>query len=488
MGAAVSLATAPLSMAATCCGSICGSCAASMICKACGCSCVATHKMTSGLYIAILMVFTLLAVIFRYSGGDIVIGGTYNATADSILDKIAKSSTQGALNYWNERFYCAPAHPTGLIVCCANECGGVFAVYRFSFTLCLFFAFLMLCTIGTTKFGARMHRGFWFMKVFILFALLFSTIFIDNHAMAAYRDFARVASCLFLVVQILLLIDFGYRCNEWFVEMDEKSESESPCWNWKMAILAGAFALYSCSIAMWVLESNFFGKLQPLSGGAMPPQDASCAPQQAIISLTIIVTIALSIVSCTKIAPHGTLLTSAVVTIYASYLCYSALASHPDPSCNPWADRKDGSVTDLLVGFIVFAISMASTAWSLTGSKEAFIGKASGNDLTASLETGGSSSDATPSPTDDDEEAVGPESWWYYHLMMVVCSFYMAMLLTDWSTQSVDQHAGAHSVSILSFWVKILSQWVCLAMYAWTLLAPYLLRNVRDFGVEFDFD
>lgn len=306
--------------------------------------------------------------------------------------------------------------------------------------------------------------------------------------MAAYRDFARVASCLFLVVQILLLIDFGYRCNEWLVEMDEKSESESPCWNWKMAILAGAFALYSCSIAMWVLESNFFGKLQPLSGGAMPPQDASCAPQQAIISLTIIVTIALSIVSCTKIAPHGTLLTSAVVTIYASYLCYSALASHPDPSCNPWADRKDGSVTDLLVGFIVFAISMASTAWSLTGSKEAFIGKASGNDLTASLETGGSSSDATPSPNDDDEEAVGPESWWYYHLMMVVCSFYMAMLLTDWSTQSVDQHAGAHSVSILSFWVKILSQWVCLAMYAWTLLAPYLLRNVRDFGVEFDFD
>jgi hypothetical protein len=37
-----------------------------------------------------------------------------------------------------------------------------------------------LCTIGTTKFGARMHRGFWFMKVFILFALLFSTIFVST--------------------------------------------------------------------------------------------------------------------------------------------------------------------------------------------------------------------------------------------------------------------------------------------------------------------
>ena len=137
---------------------------------------------------------------------------------------------------------------------------------------------------------------------------------------------------------------------------------------------------------------------------------------------------------------------------------------------------------------------MASTAWSLTGSKDAIIGKSSGSDLTAALETGTNPSDATPSPTDDEEE-VGPESWWYYHLMMVVCTFYMAMLLTDWSDQSVDGapsgssgSLGAHSVSLTNFWVKICSQWVCLSMYAWTLLAPYLLRNVRDFGVEFDFD
>lgn len=307
--------------------------------------------------------------------------------------------------------------------------------------------------------------------------------------MAAYRDFARVASFFFLVVQILLLIDFGYRCNEWLVEMDEKSESEHPCWNWKMAIIAAAVGLYSGSIAMWVVVSNSFGKLQPSH-----TPDGSCAPQQVVISFTIILTIALSIVSCTKIAPHGTLLTSAVVTIYASYLCYSALASHPDANCNPWAGRTDGSVTDLLVGFLVFAVSMASTAWSLTGSKDAIIGKSSGSDLTAALETGTNPSDATPSPTDDEEE-VGRESWWYYHLMMVVCTFYMAMLLTDWSDQSVDGapsgssgSLGAHSVSLTNFWVKICSQWVCLSMYAWTLLAPYLLRNVRDFGVEFDFD
>ena len=44
-----------------------------------------------------------------------------------------------------------------------------------------------------------------------------------------------------------------------------------------------------------------------------------------------------------------------------------------------------------------------------------------------------------------------------------------------------------YGVDLVSFWVKILSQWVCLIMYGWTLLAPYCLRDVRDFGVEFEF-
>ena len=102
--------------------------------------------MTSLLYISILMVFTFLALMFRYSGGDIVIGGSYNSSynPESFIHKMAKTGGQEAINtYWNDRFNCAGAHPTGLIVCCESQCGGVFAVYRFSFALCLFFAFLM---------------------------------------------------------------------------------------------------------------------------------------------------------------------------------------------------------------------------------------------------------------------------------------------------------------------------------------------------------
>lgn len=403
-----------------------------------------------------------------------------------MLDLAAHASASQAYDYWNKRFYCAPAHHSGFIVCCANVCSGVYAVYRVSFTLCLFFAFLMLCTISTTKFGARVHRGFWFLKVFVLVSLLICTVFVDNSAMQAYREVARFTSWLFLLMQILLLIDFAYNANSWLVEWDERSDNEGMC-TWKMAILGGAVTLYAISITLWVLEANFFGK-------------DGCGPQQALIAFTIILTIGLSILSCTRIAPHGTLLTSAFVTAYASYLCYSALASHPNQQCNPFADRSENSVSDTLVGSCILAISLFSigmSAWSATGSKEAMVGKATSgsSDLPTSLVSGGSSTrdpDAglVAAASSDTDQEVEPESWWYYHLMMVVCSFYMAMFVTDWSTQPIDQvRSGAHQqVSYETFWVKTIAQWSCILMYGWTLLAPYLLRDVRDFGIDFDFD
>ena len=158
MGAAVSLATAPLSMMATCCGSLAGSCAASLCCRACSCSCVATTRVASIFYISVIMTFAFGAWFFRDQGGDIVLGGGYNATAASILDRVAHASQHGALDYWNKRFYCAPAHPSGLILCCANVCSGVFSVYRFSFTLCVFFALLTSVPARPRPMRARWPR------------------------------------------------------------------------------------------------------------------------------------------------------------------------------------------------------------------------------------------------------------------------------------------------------------------------------------------
>jgi len=199
-----------------------------------------------------------------------------------------------------------------------------------------------------------------------------------------------------------------------------------------------------------------------------------------------------------QLAPHGTILTSAVVTLYSSYLCYSALASNPDKHCNPLAEGTMESTSDLLMGLLVAGISIAVTANSATGSKQAIVGTKQGSDLTTTLEDG-TVKESSSAEEDGDKVVFGAESWWYYHVMMIACSLYMAMLLTDWSSMPAEKN-GVPAVEILdevrqtrygvdsvSFWVKIVSQWICMLMYGWTLLAPYCLKDVRDFGVEFEF-
>ena len=80
--------------------------------------------------------------------------------------------------------------------------------------VCLFFAAMTLLCAGTSKLGARTHRGFWFLKAFVVFALLVSTLFISNETLVGYREAARYLSFPFLLVQLLLVIDFAYTWNE----------------------------------------------------------------------------------------------------------------------------------------------------------------------------------------------------------------------------------------------------------------------------------
>ncbi|KAL3904207.1 MAG: hypothetical protein SGPRY_011376 [Prymnesium sp.] len=159
------------------------------------------------------------------------------------------------------------------------------------------------------------------------------------------------------------------------------------------------------------------------------------------------------------------------------------------------------------MGLLVAGISIAVTANSATGSKQALVGTKQGNDLTTTLEDGTAkerSSDEvwmtafTAKLHDGDKVEFGRESWWYYHVMMIACSLYMAMLLTDWSNMPAERNGEETSVygplpasqchilrcvgvpavemleqvrqtrygvDLVSFWVKLASQWICMLMY-----------------------
>lgn len=72
-----------------------------------------------------------------------------------------------------------------------------------------------------------------------------------------------------------------------------------------------------------------------------------------------------------------------------------------------------------------------------------------------------SSSSPAPSPYPH----LHPATHGRFHLILACAMTYMAMLLTDWG-------AGT-SGSETAMWVKIVTSWVTMILYGWSLAAPH---------------
>ncbi|PIO77426.1 TMS membrane protein/tumor differentially expressed protein [Teladorsagia circumcincta] len=78
---------------------------------------------------------------------------------------------------------------------------------------------------------------------------------------------------------------------------------------------------------------------------------------------------------------------------------------------------------------------------------------------------------------DNETEGVA-YSYSFFHFMFGLASLYVMMTLTSWYNPGNDlTHLNSNMASV---WVKIVSSWLCVALYGWTLIAPALFPD-REF-------
>ncbi len=82
---------------------------------------------------------------------------------------------------------------------------------------------------------------------------------------------------------------------------------------------------------------------------------------------------------------------------------------------------------------------------------------------------------------EDKSEDVDRPGPWAFHLIMCLSGLYMSMMLTNWGASDAKPEAGTTGVGWESLWVKIISQWLTILLYTWTLVAPVLMPD-RDFS------
>lgn len=159
-------------------------------------------------------------------------------------------------------------------------------------------------------------------------------------------------------------------------------------------------------------------------------KDSGCSLNVFLITFTLALGIAFTALSMTSWVEYGSLLTSSLVNLYITYLCWDALTSDSS-SCNSWKGQT-GTGLSILFGSIVLLIMLLYLSFSKRERNEGGEAPIRGvaEPMLADNEAG---HEELPYSEESDERRMI-----YFLVMMMLTSFYLAMLLSDWGTPSVD--------------------------------------------------
>jgi len=347
------------------------------------------------------------------------------------------------LKYWGGEFV-QWISIESLGLCETSSCYGVQAVYRISCALAFFYLSLGLMVYCCGP-QLKCLVNSWLMQVLYYTALLLGFWFVpDSFYSDGYVQVARVVAGCFLLYQAMLLITIVHDFNDKMLDAEKFTEM--------MAITVSAFlGAITLIIVMylWFAEGD------------------SCTLQATTVSMTLLLSITFSVLSITRsiVKERGSLMVSAVLSLYIAYLNFSGLTSDPS-ACNTTAANPDDLVW-LIVGLVWSGISVTYTGWSAASNSQTLT-NANSEPLMTTAKSEKSSDQSVSEPIPE----IDLGTMRSFLLVMGACAMYMCMLLTNWA--STEDPNGMTNLSEASMWVQLISEWTIVLLYFWVLFAPWL--------------
>ncbi|XP_063633769.1 probable serine incorporator isoform X5 [Cydia splendana] len=361
--------------------------------------------------------------------------------------------------------------PANLQVDC-NNAVGYLAVYRICFALCMFFILMALIMIGVKSSKdprTGIQNGFWGIKFLVVIGGVIGAFFIPEGSFAStWMVFGMIGGFCYIIIQLVLIIDFAHSWAEKWVSNYEESESRG----WYAALLLAMLTCFTLALAGIVLLFLNFTQAQ----------EASCGLSKFFISINLILVVIASAISILPAVqehnPHSGLLQSSVVSLYVMYLTWSALSNSPAP-CNSLIDPNNAASFDkqAIIGMVIWVCSVlyscvrtASNSSKITMSEH----------ILAKEGTEGAGADggeAGQAKVFDNEGDGVAYNWTFFHVVFALATLYSMMTLTNWFNPS----SQLMKVNVASMWIKISSSWLCVGIYIWTMVAPAMFPD-RDFS------
>jgi hypothetical protein len=228
-----------------------------------------------------------------------------------------------------------------------------------------------------------------------------------------FVKFAYGASAVYLVLQIVFLLDFFHDINEKF------TATENFCALWTVTIVLDVLSLVGYAVGFWLFKDD----------------------RTSIIVLAVNLVVSLVLFAAAAYVERASIFTASLICAYTSFLSFSGC------SCtNPIGK------TDIIVSVVFSAIVLIWAGYS---------------SFTTTAQFG------TTCSTDDENERQFSLS--FFHGVFALGSVYLTMLATNWAHS--DANAWEVGKGEVSKWVNWATSWVTEALFVWILVAPYILTN-----------
>jgi serine incorporator 1/3 len=393
--------------------------------------------------------------------------------------------------------------------CNSDSCYGFIAVQRLNWALGVFHLILAVLLIGvtSTKNGrAGLQNGYWGPKIIAWVAFIVLSFFIPEEFFMFWSKWvAFPGAMLFVLLGLILLVDLAYQwadlCQE---KIDNADGTELRVWQ---GLLVGTSAtMYLAALVMTIVMYIYFA-------------DSQCSMNISAITINLILMIVVTAISVHPAVQENNMKAgigqSAVVAVYCTYLTLSAVAMEPDDThCNPLVRARGARTTTIVMGAIVTMVTIAytTTRAATYGFALSSNNAANGNytqiaqddehglvtqqpttrrDLMIqAIQSGALPASALDEDDDDDDDDKGAKdderngtqyNYSLFHIIFLLATCWVASLLTQGFDKESTSDFTPVGRTYWASWTKIISAWLCYAIYTWSLVAPSVLTG-RDFS------
>jgi hypothetical protein len=157
------------------------------------------------------------------------------------------------LRYYGEAAFAGVA--TISSACSAGQCFGAQAAYRVSFSLTVFFAAMAALTAAAPV----THLAGWLVKLLSVALILGLSLLIDNGAMLSFAMAARVFAVVFLLLQVMIIIDLAYKLSAWAAARADANDAAADAAGWQPGLCSNPWRVLIGGLCLGLLAAATAG-------------------------------------------------------------------------------------------------------------------------------------------------------------------------------------------------------------------------------------